>query len=189
MASSYYSCSIRQAFNFEKDARVLVGHLVSIKIGGIELKADLSLTVPTDLSSATVVGAFSGVSWEGGYADPVFIHCNISTANQAKALVMKHTNLSKTDVEFAFNVYAFDQVNKVYYLAFHTDAKALKGIILKQGGDLALDIADEPASEVPSPLNYGFSIGIMPQTEDAQSLLFAVSNTDKFAKVWGVKVG
>lgn len=187
MASSYYPCSIRQGFNFEKDVQVLVGHLVSIKIGGIELKADLTLTLPTDLKTATVVGPISGISWEGGYADPIFINCNISTANQVQTLVLKHTNLSKTDVEFAFNIYAFDQVEKKYYLCFHTDTKAMLGLVLKQGGDLALDIADDPSSEVMSPLNYAFSIGIVPQDKDAQSLLFAVSFDKKFAKVWGVK--
>jgi hypothetical protein len=187
MAESSYNCSIRQGFNFEKDAQTLVGHLVSLKIGDITLKADLTLTLPTDLNTAAVVAAISSISWAGGYADPVYITCNISTANQVKVLVLQHTNLSKTDVEFAFNVYDFDQVNKVYYLGFHTDTKALKGLILKNGGDLAINIADDPSYEVPSPLNYTFQIGIMPQDAEAQSLLFAVSNSDKFAKVWGVK--
>ena len=187
MASSDYQCSIRQGYNFEKDAQVLVGHLVSIKVADKELKADTSLTGPVDLKAQVVVGPISSISWQGGYADPVWVSFNVTSANQTEALLLKHTTLSKTDVEFAFNIYAFDQVAKVYYLAFHTDKKALKGLIFKTGGDLAIDIADDPDGQVLSPKNYVLNIGIMPQDAEEQSLLFAVSNTQKFAKQWGVK--
>ena len=186
MASSHYSCSIKQGFNFEKDKQVLVGHLMSMTIGGVKLEADTTVTSPTDLKNETkLVGVISEISWHGGYADPVHIHCNVSNSNQKLLQIMKHTNLLKTDVLFQFNVYAFDQVAKKYYLAFHDNAKDSKGLVMKTGGDLHLEIGERNDPTVPSPLNFNFAIGIMPQ-EEAQVLNFAVSDTDKFVKTWGV---
>ena len=188
MASSQYGCSIRQGFNFERDAQVLVGHLVSITIGGTALAADITLTLPTDLTNATaVVGVISDISWEGGYADPVHIQCNVSTENQKAISIMKHTTLTDTTVVYQFNIYKFDQVAKVYYLCFSSNATDMNGLIMKNGGELAIDIGEENDPTVMSPLNYNFYIGIMPQAS-AQVLNFAVSNTDKFVKTWGVAV-
>jgi hypothetical protein len=187
MASLNYDCSIRQGYNFEKDQQVLVGHLVSISIGGTALTADTTVTVPTDYSTASIVGVISGINWRGGYADPVNIACVVSNENQKAVSIMTHTDLSKNDVEFTFNIYAYDQNAKVYYLAFNATDTALKGLIYKQGGELSLEISAAPDNEVVSPLNYPMYIGIMPQ-ESAQTINVAVSNTDKFVKTWGVSV-
>lgn len=188
MASSQYSCSIRQGFNFEKDAQVLVGHLVSMTIGTQALGADITLTLPTDLTNATaVVGVVSDISWQGGYADPVNIQFNVSTENQKLIAIMKHTNMADTTVVFQFNIYKFDPVFKNYYLCFDSGATDMKGLIMKNGGELAIDIAEENDPTVMSPLNYNAYISIMPE-EEAQVLNLAVSNSDKFVKTWGVAV-
>lgn len=187
MASSNYDCSITQGYNFEKDSQELVGHLVSISIGGTALTADQTLTVPTDYSTTKVVGVISNISWEGGYAHPVYITCNVSTENQKALATMTHTNLSKTDVVYAFNVYAFDPVNKAFYLAFHTNGSTLNGLVHKTAGNLHLAISTHADPEVPSPLNYPLQIGIMPQ-DQAQEIQMAFSTTDKLVKTWGVAV-
>ena len=188
MAQLSYPCDLEQAFNFEKDKQVLVGHLVSISIGGTALSADITLTKPTDnATSEAVVGAISGISWEGGYGDPIYISCNVSTKNQTSVAVLTHTKMANTEVVFKFNVYAFDQVAKKYYLCFHSDSKDMNGLVLKQGGNLSLFIDSDPDMTVPSPLNYQLQIGIMPQ-QSAQVIQVAVSDTDKFSKAWGVSV-
>jgi len=202
MASSQYSCSIRQGYNFEKDQQVLVGHLLTMTIGGITLTADQTLTKPTAaLAAATatvvqagvaVVGVISDISWEGGYADPIHMAVQVSNENQKVVSVITHTNLSDTSVAFSFNIYAFDPVAKLYYIAFSggtsatgTLATALPSLILKRGGDLALQMSGEQSTEVESPMNYAMYMGIMPNNA-AKVLNFAVSNTDKFVKTWGV---
>jgi hypothetical protein len=63
----------------------------------------------------------------------------------------------------------------------------MKGLIFKTGGNLSLAVDPDPSSEVMSPLNYAMQIAIMPEPE-AQVIKVAVSNTDKFAKTWGVTV-
>lgn len=189
MAESNYPCSISQAFNFQKDEQLRVGHLVSLSIGGTAFTADMTLTNPTDYSTGVkVVAPISHISWNGGYADPVFITFNVSTENQKTASIMQHTNLSDTTVVFEYNIYDFDTVAKKYYLAFHTNASTLNGYVMKQGGRLALDIDSAADGEVVSPMNYVMQLGIMPQ-ESQQAIQLAVSNSDKFAKQWGVTVG
>ena len=190
MASSQYSCSIRQGFNFEKDAQVLVGHVVSMTIGTQELGTDLKVTDPTNFGTDNdldIVGIISDISWQGGYADPIQIAFNVSNENAKLVSIMKHTDLSDTTVVFKFKIYDFDPIAKVYYLAFHTDDTDMKGLVFKQGGELALEIAAQPDSQVASPLTFQMYTGIMPQ-EEAQVVNFAVSNTDKFVKSWGVAV-
>lgn len=197
MASSFYNCSIRQGFNFEKDQQFLVGHLVSITIGTQKLDIDQTLTVPTESFASggeadttkgkAVTAVISTISWEGGYADPVYISCQLSNENQKKVSVMLHTNLLDNTIVFKFNIYAYDPIAKKYYLAFHTGDTDMKGLIYKTGGDLSLTMDPDPHGEVVSPMNYQMNIGIMPQPE-AQVLKLAVSDTDKFAKTWGVTV-
>lgn len=190
MASSEYNCGVRQGFNFEKDAQVLVGHLVSMTIGDQELGADLNVTDPTNFgidNNVDIVGVISDISWRGGYADPIQIAFNVSNENAKLVSILKHTDLSKTDVVYKFKVYDFDAVAKVYYLAFHTDDTDLNGLVYKQGGELALEIAAKPDPTVVSPINFQMYTGIMPQ-ESAQVINFAVSNTDKFVKTWGVTI-
>lgn len=188
MAVLDFGCSIRQGYNFEKDAQVLVGHLLAMKIGDKELEADTELTDPEDnTKDIKLLGPISSVYWQGGYADPVVFSFNVSTKNQVATSLLTHTTLTNTQVEFKFKTYAFDQVNKVYYPCFHSGDEALKGIILKNGGDLELEIDTDPDMEVPSPLNYVLSISLMPQ-QLAQALQVAVSLNDKFSKQWGVAV-
>lgn len=195
MASSQYSCSVRQGLNFEKDQQVLVGHLVSMTVGGQALGEDMALTIPTATfssgaavtASTSVVGVISEISWQGGYADPLHFTVHVSTENQKLIAIKTHTNLLDNDVVFQFHIWAYDPVAKVYYLAFHSNSIDMNGLILKNGADLALQISPEASPIVKSPLNYEMYIGIMPQ-ESAQVLNLAVSNTDKFVKTWGVAV-
>ena len=187
MASNNYYCSLEQAYNFKKTEQKTVGHLVSLTIGTSEFAADHTLTNPIGYAAVSVAGTISNWSWDGGYANPIFMDCNISTTNQTAVSVMTQTNLSNTVVVAAFNIYTFDPINKVYYLSCTTDSTALNGFIFKQGGDLSLNVDVHNDHTVMSPLNYRMSIGIMPQPTQ-QTINFAVSNTQKFVKQWGVTV-
>jgi hypothetical protein len=196
MAALNFDCSIHQAYMFEKDSQVLVGHLTKLVIGStspITFALDTELTVATDLSKAKIVGPMSNISWNGGYADPVYIDANVSVPNQQSATLLTHTDLSDTTVVFQFNVYAYDPVAKKYYIAFSSNpggsATDMNGLIMKQGGSLAFSIDSDQDMEVASPKNFRMSIGIMPQETAAQALQVAVSNTANFAKQWGVGMG
>lgn len=191
MQSNDYNCDLSQGFNFEKDKQTLVGHLVSLSIGGVEYPADLTVADPTGDKDARVkvVGVISSISWEGGYAHGVRIWANVSVVNKASLATALHTQLINMEVDFKFNVYDYDQEAKTYFKAFHTDDTVLKGLLQKSvgSGKLEIDISNFEGTEVPSPKNFPFYIGIMPQDEE-QAMQVAISNESKFAKAWGVTV-
>jgi len=188
MAESSFNCSASQGFNFQKDEQVIIGHLVSCKIGDTALKSDIEVTDPENNSSAVkVVGVMTGIFWKGGYADPVQLSCQVSTNNKNTIATMTHKSMSNTAVTFKFNIYDYDPKQKKYYKCFHSNNADLDGLIQKSGGQLAIAIDMDASSEVVSPKNFSFNLGVMPMDKDMQIHL-AVSVSDKFAKKWGVAV-
>ncbi len=187
-AASSYSCSVRQGFNFEKDSQELVGHINYLKIGDTVMDADLNVTNPVDQTKLVkVFGMVSGINWNGGYAEPVYFSAQVSVPNKNKLATLQHKSMANTEVEVQFTVYDYDPKAKTYYKCFHSDDKKLKGLVLKSGGELAMNIAMDQSSEVVSPKNFTFSLGVMPQ-DMAQQIHLAVSKTGKFVKQWGVAV-
>ena len=191
MAANSYNCSVYQGFSFQKDGQDLVGHIVALTVGTSPVTADLSVTDPTssDMKSyVKVVGIVSSIFWNGGYADPIQFNCQVSTASKNYLATLQHQSLSNTDVEVNFNIYDYDPDAKLYFKAFHTNDATVKGLIMKSGGELQMNINMEQSMEVVNPKNYSFFIGVMPQAI-SQDIQLAVSNTDKFVKKWGVAVG
>ena len=190
MASTSFNCSVSQGFNFEKDSQSVVGHLTSLKIGTKEFAKDIEVMDPTAIKDNTkvkVVGVMSGIYWNGGYADGVSFNCQVSTVNKQDAVILQHSDLSDTTVEYDYVIYDYDPVAKVYFKAFHNDTTTLKGLVEKSGGALSLGIEMDQGMEVVSPKNFSFYLGVMPQ-ENAQVIHYGVSNTGKFTKAWGVSV-
>lgn len=188
MAELSFNCSVSQGFNFQKDQQPVVGHINTLKIGDQEIKADLNVTDPEDVAkTVTVVGIANSIYWAGGYADPVQFSCQVSTASKKLLATLQHKSLSNTEVVFKFTIYEYDPTAKKYYKCFHTEGKDVNGLIYKSGGSLAMNMYTEESREIPSPKNYTFALGVMPQDKD-MALQMAVSVTDKFAKKWGVEV-
>jgi len=188
VAESNYSCSVRQGFNFEKDAQDLVGHINALKIGESQLAADLNVTDPENVATLKkVMGIVSGISWRGGYADPVTFSCQVSTTNKNTLSTLVHKSMSNTEVLLTFTIYDYDPKAKKYYQCFHSNAVALKGLVERSGGSLNLSINADQSMEVVSPKNYAFAMGVMPQDLNME-IHIAVSVTDKFVKKFCVEV-
>ena len=188
MAESSYNCSVRQGFNFEKDSQDFVGHINYLKIGDKELKADIGVTDPEDISKTVkVVGVASDIYWAGGYADPIQFSCQIATDNKNLLATLLHKSLSNTEVLVTFNIYEYDPKAKKFFKCFHTNDVKLKCLVLKSGGELEMQMDMDQSLEVVSPKNFRFALGAMPQDED-MAIHLAVSCTDKFAKKFGVEV-
>jgi len=189
MASSDYSCSIPQGFNFQKDKQERVGHIVSLKIGDAAMASDINVTDPEDNSAKIkVFGVMSGISWNGGYGDEIQFQCNVSTDNKNTLSTMVHTTLSNTEVEYEFVVYDYDPQKKMYYKCFHSGDAKLKGLISKNGSELNMAMDAEPGYEVQSPMNYAFMLGVAPKDEE-MAIHMAVSVDGKFAKQYGIAQG
>ena len=190
MAEMNFYCSAEQGFNFKKDEQVVVGHLLTCKVGDQKLEADLEVTDPEDnTKNVSVVGVMTSISWAGGYAQPIMLDCQVSNKNKVSLASLTMKTLSSTNLNLAFNIYNYDPAAKKYFKAFHTDGKDLNALILKSGGSLAIQIATEASSEVESPKNFSFGLGAMPMEQSQEQQVFlATSVTNKLVMRWGVPV-
>ena len=188
MASSSFTCSVSQGFNFQKDSQELIGHINSLKIGDTEMSSDLNVTDPMNIANyVKVFGIASGIQWNGGYAEPVMLSCQVSVDNKNKLATLQHKSMANTEVQVQFTIYDYDPKTKAYYQCFHSNAVKLGGLVLKQGGELAMNISMDQSTEVVSPKNHTFQLGVMPQDKQMEIHL-AFSSTDKLVKPWGVAV-
>ena len=189
MPASNYSCSVNQGFNFYPDAHDYVGHIAKLKIGEKEFAVDLEVSNPEDIKGdgVKVVGVMSDINWEGGIVDPIDFSCQVSVTNKQDLMLLQHSDLSDTTVEFQFKVFEYDPVKKKYFPSFHTGDADVKGLIAKSGSELSLNIDADQSTEVMNPINFALSIGIMPK-EEKQDIHMAVSVDGKFVKAWGVTV-
>lgn len=114
MSELSFSCSVHQGFNFYPDAQDYVGHLTKLKVAGKDIKADLEVTTPEDIKgdNVKVVGVMSSIFWDGGIAAPVELSAQVSVTNKQEIMLLTHSDLSDTSVEFQFKIFAYDQTKK-----------------------------------------------------------------------------
>lgn len=182
-------CDIKQGYDYQKDVQTPIGYLTSLKIGDTELKADQTVKDPmapdTDLP---VVAVLSGALWELGVTDAFHFAGQLSVYNKQNVLSLVYKSLAKVDVTFKMAVYEYDPLEKKYFKCLlGTDDAALNGLVEKSNGELTLSISEDASTEVESPKNYAFHIGINPQPS-AQTVTIATSFSDKVVKSWGMKV-
>ncbi|GAB4556931.1 MAG: hypothetical protein Tsb0020_00600 [Haliangiales bacterium] len=183
------ACDIYQGYNYKKDKQTTVGYITSLKVGDTELTADQTCKDPTaPETDLTVVAVLSGVMWELGVTDAVYFSGQISVKNKQSLLALVYKDMTKIDIQFKFDVYEYDPVEKKYFKCMlPTDDATLKGLLEKNGSELNLSVSDDASMEVQSPENYSMSIGIKPQPE-AQQVTIATSFSNKVVKSWGLKV-
>ncbi len=191
MAAISYSCDVVNGFNAQSDVQTITGMLTHLKVGETEYLQDLIVTNPEDVEGEIpCVGVLSSVYWDGGEADPIQFDLRVSTANKNSSIELVQKTLVNTEVEFTFVVFEYDPIEKRYFQCFHNDGEVYLGLVLKEGGQLAIQIDSDEAGEVVAPKNFPFSIGIMaPEPTEGQPIHFAASVDKKMVKQWGVKIG
>jgi hypothetical protein len=181
------ACDIYQGFNFKKDVSTVVGFITALKINDVEIKADITCKDPlnptTDLPVSMVL---SDVNWGTGTTDALYFSGQVTVTNRQNLALMVYKDLAKVEVLFKYTVYEYDPVAKKYFKCFHCGDTEMKGILEKNGGDLNMSVADDASTQVQSPLNYAFTIGIKPQPIE-QSLTIATADQKNVVKQWGVK--
>jgi hypothetical protein len=181
------NCDIVQGFDFKKDKQTTVGFITALKIGDSQLEAKITVKDPTaPTTDLAVVAVLTNAMWTIGPTQPIYFSGQIDTKNKQKVDLLTIKDLSKIEVTYKFKVYSYDPVAKVYYLSMHSNDVELKGLVEKQGEALSLAADEEESTEVQSPKNFGFQIGITP-APTAQEIHLATSNTDKVASAWGIK--
>lgn len=186
MPSINKPCDVYQGFNFKKDKQTTVGFVTSIKIGDVQLTADTKVKDPlaptTDLS---VVAVLNHAMWETGVTDAVYLAGQISTANRQSVALLTIMDLTKIEVLFKFTTYEYDPLQKKYFKCLDKDDAELKGLVEKNGQDLNLSVADDASTEVQSPINFSFQIGIKPQPV-AQTIHISTGEGKNVVKAWGI---
>lgn len=182
------SCDVDQGFNFRKDRSTPVGFVTALKVGGKSLNADLKCKDPlnpgTDLA---VVAVLHAVNWGVGITDTMYFSGQISTDNRQEIQMLAYLELTNVEVDFKFRTYDYDQKAKKYFQCFHCGDTEIYGLLEKRGDDLNIRVADDPSTEVQSPLNFAFQIGIKPQPK-SQAITLATADQKNVIKSWGLQV-
>jgi len=181
---------VYQGFNFKKDKQSPVGFITKMTIGDetVILNPDqetiLNPEQPDQVLDTKVVGVLNHFLWETGVTDAIYLSGQISTSNKQVLAVALLGNWASIQVTFNYVVFEYDPLKKQYFKSSWADAE-LKGVIEKNGEDLNLSVADDPSSEVQSPKNFTFQIGIKPATLE-QSVNIATAHQKVIAKKWGI---
>jgi hypothetical protein len=180
--------SVKQAFDFKKDKQDKVGFLTSLTIGKQKLEADLMTVMdplnPTDALKGGAVAVLSSFDWDTGSTDAMYFSGQLSTQHRQKIAEMLLGAWDDVTVTFGFCIYEYEPSQKKFFKSAFVD-KELNGLLEKNGSDLNLDVADDPSTEVQSPQNYAFRIGIKPKSEE-QLVQLAVGTERKVTKKWGI---
>lgn len=181
------SCDVYQGFNFKKDKSTTVAFITALKVNDVEIKADITCKDPLNATADLAVAAVcSDIAWGTGTTDAIYISGQISATNRQNLALMLYNDLSKVEVLFKYCTYEYDPATKKYFKCFHSADTEMKGLLEKNGSDLTLSVADDASTEVQSPLNYSFHIGVKPQPQE-QSITIATADQKNVVKKWGVK--
>ncbi len=188
MPSLTKALDVKQGFDFKKDKSVPVGFISKMTVAGTALKADFGtikdpLNPTGDIASVSVLNNFH---WDTGPSDSVYLSGQISTANKQTLQTMLLNDLTNIEVKVEFTVYDYDPVAKKYFKCVFLNAE-LDGIIEKVGSDLSLSVSDDASSEVQSPKNYAFQLGLKPAPTE-QTINVAAADQKNVVKKWGVTV-
>ena len=156
--------------------------------------------VPPPLEAKPVCpGPHPSCGGDGGSGDPTTVDLSggmtaddeavvVDTDNKNKLAVAVDVGLNDSHVEIEFTIYSYDPQEGKFYKCFHTDGAMVEGLIYNAGGALDIGIQNKESTEVVSPKNFEFHIGVMPEGL-AQDLKRAISISDKYAKAWGIDEG
>lgn len=181
-------CDVYQGYNFKKDKNTTVGFIKTLKIGDTEIKADQTCKDPTaSTTDMKVVSVLNNILWGTGVTDAVYLSGQVSITNKQNIAALTFNEMIKIDVQLDFDIYDYDPLAKKYFLSLSCKSTKLEGILEKNGSELNLSVADDCSTEVQSPENYVFQIGVKPQPKE-QKMEVSTSDTNKFMKFWGLTV-
>jgi hypothetical protein len=182
------NCDVYQGYNYKKDQQACVGYVTKMTIGDTALDVNQTCKNPVQpTADYKVVAVLNQFDWSAGPTDSLYFGGNVAISNKQKLILLAFSDMVKVTVTFQFTVYEFDPIAEKYFKAATCDAD-LTGVLEKNGKNLALDIANDPAMEVQSPLNFNFSIGIKPQPQ-AQKITLASGDGKNVVRAWGIAVG
>jgi len=195
MARFNRTTSVEQGFNFDKHKMTAIGHLISLQVGdkaegkGVALAQDLTTVrdplEPTKSVTPGVVAVISEIDWSTSATGTIYIGGRISTPNKQRLLALLYGGWTDMRVIFQFKIYEYDPAGaQPKYFTSATSDAALNGLLEKNGEELTLDVDNDESSEVQSPKNFAFRIGIKPNATE-QKITLATGVNKNIVKNWG----
>lgn len=178
-------CDVYQGYDFKPDRQTTIGYITAINVAGTDLAADQSNRNPLDLSEhIDAVVVLSEVIWFQGARGEIIFSGQVSLANKQFIAGLYFDGAANLDVTFAFDVYEFDSSAKKYFNCFSSAGTTIKGALMRNGADTSLSVADDPSTQVQSPLNFSASIGIAAPPVN-ENLTVATDASTSITKPWG----
>lgn len=173
--------------NFKHDNRRLVGHLVSLKVGGEELKPDFNFVNPMNPSERVpICGMITFAQWNKRPGGLLLLEGRIPSANQGILQDAIDSGDKSAECEFNLNVYKYDYTTKSYYKCFHTDDKSIQGQLSEESPST---VADELGEEYRQIANHRYVLAIIGSDEKDELLHIAYSPDRKKTFAFGQKCG
>lgn len=134
-----YEAEMREIADFRaNEVKGYIGHLLALKIGGKDLKADFNFRDPTAPATAVpMAGAVTLVRWGTGEGDPLTIIGRVTGNNQAIIKATLMGSETTRQVEFKFDMYKHKEGTE-FFKTFHTDGKMIKGVLVKKDCDVTV---------------------------------------------------
>lgn len=162
-----YEADMREIADFRaNEVKGYIGHLLSLKIGGKDLKADFNFRDPTAPSKAIpMAGAITLVRWGTGEGDPITIVGRVTGNNQAIIKATLMGSETTRQCEFKFDIYKHKEGTE-FFKTFHTDGKAIKGVLIKK----LCDVPPRSMQDYTQITNYEFTLTIEGERAVQQTL-------------------
>lgn len=183
-----YESEMEWIAQFSNDNRKMVGHLVSLSIGGEALEADFKFGDP--MGGATdkvpVCGGLTYTHWNKKPGGDVTIRGRVSDTNQGVLKKAIDAKDKTAKVEFEVIWYKYSPKTQTYYKCYDFDGKALKGEISRKAESYAKDVPEEDYEQI---INYDFQLVVTGTDEVDQDILVAYNPNLKEAYQYGQAVG
>lgn len=207
------SCDWKSGFVMDPLKKQRVGYLTKLE-GIVDLKPTPDITVfspfneepsfkglvksagtasASSIMKVDVVGVIDNLSWGGGVGDPICISAYVSQQTAQQIQVKQQATLKSTAVSsLVWWIGNYDEEMKKWFEEAHPIADTgITGQINAQGSDVRLAVANEP-TKVASNIDvnvFSLYFEVVPAADATYDLHFATSNTMKFVKAWGLKIG
>jgi hypothetical protein len=185
--AGYHSCNVVQGFTLPPYQRESVGYITSLKIGGMEGAADITVTDPINTGATMkVFGVLSWLTWREGDNDPVVFAAQVSSVNKDKLAALKKAELTGVEIEFSFSVYDYDLKADAYYRSVSSGTTILKGTLHKEGEQILFLVSPDSSAFVANPENFNFQLGVK-GTGGGQSITITEAGGKVTEKEWGTE--
>ncbi|APS50208.1 hypothetical protein AVI51_04625 [Piscirickettsia salmonis] len=189
MSDFYKECNVSQGFNINLNIHQCFGYINYLRIGELELTADMNTSTSIEGEKSAHVGVISDLFWsETAKVKPITIDFRLSVSNQQKLAEYIQKNNFNSDVLVEFATYDYDPNAKIFYSSLNTDKETLEGNLeVKERGKLGVFVAKVPEEDIPSPANYFSTLSIVANAKE-QHLISASSASIKTVLPWGVEI-